>query len=84
MQDLLVACSSHNSCTLPLGPLVQGAMKEQLRKQASGLDKWLMTLHAESYMTVFQDKTSDLVYLTAGLHLAYQQQSFFGPFSARN
>ncbi len=42
---------------------------EQLRKQASGLDNWVVTLHAESYMTAFHDSISDLVYLTAGLSI---------------
>ena len=45
---------------------MQGIMSEQLHKQASGLDNWVVTLHAESYMTAFQDNLSDLVYLTAG------------------
>ncbi|CAL8472134.1 g11676 [Coccomyxa elongata] len=43
----------------------EGAIMEQLRKQASGLDNWVVTLHAESYMTAFHDSISDLVYLTA-------------------
>lgn len=42
---------------------------EQLRKQASGLDNWVVTLHPESYMTIFCDSISDLVYLTAGLSM---------------
>lgn len=49
--------------------LLQGAIMEQLRKQASGLDNWVVTLHAESYMTAFHDSISDLVYLTAGLSI---------------
>ncbi len=49
---------------------MQGVIMEQLRKQASGFDNWLVTLHAESYMATFRDSISDLVYLTAGFFYA--------------
>lgn len=50
-------------------------MSEQLRKQASGLDNWVVTTHAEPYLTAFQDKLPDLVYLTAGLWAVRQPLS---------
>ncbi|KAL3688038.1 hypothetical protein R1sor_014347 [Riccia sorocarpa] len=43
---------------------IQGQIKEALEK-ISGYENWLIHKEEKSYMEVFQDRTADLVYLTA-------------------
>lgn len=57
--------------------LTQGPVFEQLTKQASGLDNWLVTRYADSYNKAFEDSRDSLVYLTAGVQPLHLYHTFY-------